>query len=514
MYINDDRIAHSVQSHTMMRFALSNHGREIDAHDLESGCFRSNTYTCCRCRLPISYVARSARCTSHFRHAPGKSCVRDTTLCDAELQSSLRVENLKSRFHREWQSVVPSERTEIRLHDGDEVRIADILLELHSVDKPFTLRNDSGIPIMKVDKGSLVIEVQHSNITRADACGRETFYTTDHRDLLWIFNIEDFPYYLEHVLTITQDKYRLRFPSKQHTGLANLYAACSSQPNVLLDTGKHLFHIARRPFTDQKCIDVHPVSRRAFIEKLGLVTNVNYHVFSEDAYTEEPHVDATLDSRSCTLALDVQLQADVDDAFNIVYDMPLYELRKSAEYFSRSDYYSADSYIDMIAFWLGVASRINQGVLACFMKWLQYVRMTYYEGGHMPFGKYTSVPLRHLPQTYLNWLIDNDVLSDKYPELHEQVVELCSMSDAAHVFRKSPAEMHCMASIRSFYTSSEYSDARRNLKALYPSLSMRPWMNASTREFIESYIDLDREHNYRLGVCQTRPTYTQYAFRD
>ena len=174
-----------------MIYAKLENNREINAEELSSGILRSNNYYCIYCGKKVSYVTGSDRSRSHFRHDRDKSCISTFNKQDIDEQSEVRYNNNKSEFYKWWQSLFLNSQIEYKF----ENHIADIYLENPT---QIYLDNKSSI----INNKKLVIEIQHSNITKFDSKNRESFYRKDDRELLWIFNISHIPHIIEHIITL------------------------------------------------------------------------------------------------------------------------------------------------------------------------------------------------------------------------------------------------------------------------------------------------------------------------
>ena len=82
---------------------------------------------------------------------------KSTKGCDAWRES-------ETDWHRQWKSIVPSERAEVTISNFGQRHRADII----------------------TSKG-VVVELQHSAISTADIAEREAFYG----DMIWVFDISD-----------------------------------------------------------------------------------------------------------------------------------------------------------------------------------------------------------------------------------------------------------------------------------------------------------------------------------
>jgi len=50
----------------------------------------------------------------------------------------------------------------------------------------------------------------------------------------------------------------------------------------------------------------------------------------------------------------------------------------------------------------------------------------------IPFGKYKGEQVADCPRDYLNWLLEQDWLYDKYPDLLDAIEEECHLRDRSY----------------------------------------------------------------------------------
>lgn len=133
-------------------YALDSSGNRIHISDAKRG---DNGYTCCYCHNKM--IARKGTVRApHFAHAA--DCV-----CDDWYGN-------KGEWHRHMQDLFPKDAQEVILESDGERHIADVCLS-----KPNGQR--------------LVIEFQHSPMSREEFVKRTLFWKSNNTDLIWVFDV-------------------------------------------------------------------------------------------------------------------------------------------------------------------------------------------------------------------------------------------------------------------------------------------------------------------------------------
>lgn len=452
-----------------MKYARSETGREIYAMDLCHGQIRSNLYTCLFCGKSVSYVTGSDRANPHFRHKNDESCIY-TSFSKKELeeQAELRISNHKSSFHKWWQSAFHKNNIEVKMKHDEKQHIADIYLESNTCIK---LKTDDHQELLSTSIQRLVIEIQYSNISASDAKNRDIFYNKHNQKLLWIVDISRYPHKIDKFKTLTQDKFRVIFPNKQHTGLSNIITNCK-QSIILLDNGNYLFKL-NRYIMDSGFASVSPLSRHGFLEQLS---EQGFDINIASATKTNLIVSDSRNYSQYLTALETTRQVDVDEIINMIEDIPVPCLREGHATYASKAY---DTYIDMVVSWLGNVSNGNVLVFKILQMWIAHIKKIYYSHDRLNFGKYKNVPINELPQSYLKWLLEKDFVFDKDEKLDLKLLELRRMD---HWFVnnnfKNPGTMVYYRCCRDLYYRFNWDDrSYKNRKHILPSILCRPWIH-------------------------------------
>ena len=442
-------------------------GREVDAADLSYGSLRSNTYTCLCCKNAVSYVTGSERAKPHFRHKHDESCISHLSYKQIEEQAEARISNRKSTFHTWWQLLFDKNNIEVRVSEGNKVQIADVYL---NSERPFIIRTDTGENLFTRSTNNLIIEVQHSTITSNDAKQRDVFYNTENRQLLWIFNIAHIPHTIDRFITVTQDKMRILFTKQQHSGLVNVAKHCNKS-TILLDVGNYLFKIKDVCF-DNGFTHVVPLSKKSFIEQLqahNVTVNLDKYINTNEKYTfSERNYKTFID------ALDIRYQVDVDEILNMIEDIPISCLREGCQLYTHNEY---NSYIEMVARWLGNVSNSNPLVYKLLQQWISFIRKTYYSNDFLTFGKHKYEPICNLPQAYLKWILEERIIKDE--DLDAKLLELRSMDQwfLNHYFKNPGKLVHLKRCRDSYYRHKWDKRDTYQRKKILESICKRPWIS-------------------------------------
>jgi competence CoiA-like predicted nuclease len=184
-----------------MKIVIDSQGEWISIDDLALGMLHSEEYFCPDCQEPVIYVSRSDRAGAHFRHQVESHCSYDgDRTCKMYL-------NKKSDFHLTWQGLFPK-------------KCLEVVIGSNRVDIYLTSSDNN-----------LVIEVQHSPISRQDLIKRENQYP----NLWWIFDLQNSKFTIEHLRTYVEDTYRLKFFKGDSSFMQLLH--CSSKAKIFLDNG-------------------------------------------------------------------------------------------------------------------------------------------------------------------------------------------------------------------------------------------------------------------------------------
>ena len=403
-----------------MKQATFESGQVVSANDLSYGMLRSNKYFCLFCGNNVSYISSTSNKVAHFRHRPDESCINEYSQKDIDEQTELRAANIKSTFHKSWQAMFGSKQTEVHIQQGNKLHIADIHLTFGAY--PLQIKLDNGEDLFQEPVHNLVIEIQHSIILACDAKHRDSFYNINNK-LLWIFDISHILHQVDQITTLTQDIVRILFPREQHKGLVNVLQNCVKSI-VLVDTGKYLFHV-KKANIDVGFMNVAPLSKASFLEQLyswGALEIKRCH----DLFTYEYILDIAnaRNYKEFIEALDENYQSRINGMFNMMEDMPISYFRNICKTLKYDG-----GYVHMIATWLGYISDHHVLVFKMFMKWINHTKETYYKE-RLTFGRYQGSPLCDIPNSYLAWLLKEEVLESDLL-LKEKVVELVGMNCAA-----------------------------------------------------------------------------------
>lgn len=447
-----------------MRYALYRGGRDIDATELCNGTIRSNAYRCIFCKKKVTYVVGSHRSSPHFRHKNKESCMSmgSNEKLEIENQSELRINNNKSHFHKLWQSVFGTNNTEVIIKFQGAKHVADIYLES---DSPFTLKCEDEIEILTTKK--LVIEVQHSNISSLDAVNRHNVYNRDGSVLLWIIDICHIPHKVERFKTLTQDKLRILFPEKQHTGLTTIIKNCINSI-IILDTGSSLFKL-NRCLLDDGFAEVYYVSRQGLLKQFR---DQGFQVKSEVFGNSNPIVPETRDYTPHLKALDMKNQVDADEVINMIEEIPLRCLRQGMNMYSKQEFKTV---IEMVASWIGTLSNKHMSGYEMLNIWRSHIKDTNYSIYSLKFGKYANVPLNKVPIDYLNWLIKDNVVNDE--DLHYKILELTTTQlSLMDKFKISGSMKYYNKCRDSYYRINWDTRSKEQRKQVLESIILRPWV--------------------------------------
>lgn len=449
-----------------MKYACMKSGIEVSAEDLSYGTIRSNQYFCIFCGKHVSYVNGNEKRIAHFRHAKDDSCITNSSKKEVEEQAASRISNRKTQFHTWWQGLFNKDYIEVPFSQGKTNHVADIYLKS---DCDIQVKLDNGSNLFEHASKSLVIEVQHSVISVRDAQSRNETYTSN-GNLLWIVDVSHIKFKVDRFITSSQDSIRILFPDTQHRGLVNIITA-NKNSVILLDTGKYLYKVVHTHF-DHGYVHVETISKIGLVKQLmdqGI--DIDLQKCSNDYYTSEPTIHATRNYKTFIEALDLRIHIDIDHILNMIEDMPVTQLRKILE---RSNIERYENYVEMITSWLGYKSNSNPIVLKLLNTWIEHIKETFYVKDHLTFGKYAYISLYKLPQHYLKWALENEIVRDK--ELEDKLLELRTMDRCFinHTFNNPGKLWHYNNACDAYWEWDKRTLDQR--KMLLPSLLQRPWI--------------------------------------
>lgn len=444
----------------MMQYALLESGREVNALDISNGTLRSNNYNCICCGNVVTYVAGSYRSKPHFRHKHEESCIDYLNYSSITQDANDRIENRKSKFHQDWQSFFSQDVTEVKIKENNKLHIADICLQNSS---PYHIVDDKGANIFSKNFNNLVIEVQHSHISLSDAKQREQFYCTDNRILVWIVNISHIKHIVEQYITVTQDKIRILFPEKQHSGLSNIIKG-SKNAIILLDNGSGTLFKITNACLDSGFTEMLPVSKNSFLKQL------NIQSISTDT---KSYIQVIRNYKDYIYSLDNGIIVDIDEIINMIEDIPIPCLREGCQMYANNAY---ETYVEMIATWMGIVSNRSPIVYKMLTVWINHIQTIFYSHDRLTFGKYKNISICDLPQHYIKWVLDEGIIKDE--ELENKLLELRKMDKlfVRDYFENGTKLVHFKSCRDNYYRV--YWDRRTDQDRLsvLESILKRPWI--------------------------------------
>lgn len=135
-------------------FALDENGNRVHIDDaVRSG----KNYTCCFCHEKM-IPRKGEKRVHHFAHASN---------CDCDMWYGN-----KGEWHRSMQDLFPKECQEVIVEKDGERHIADVCLP-------------------RPDGTKLIVEFQHSDISREEVLRRTLFWNSGDTELIWVFDIRD-----------------------------------------------------------------------------------------------------------------------------------------------------------------------------------------------------------------------------------------------------------------------------------------------------------------------------------
>jgi uncharacterized protein (DUF3820 family) len=450
-----------------MRYAIFK-GREVDAVDLSHGdILRSNDYACICCGKHVSYVSASGRAKPHFRHGNDASCIDQAAYKEAAQVAKDRIENQSSAFHKTWQSYFVD--TEVRIVEQGTLHVADIYLQS---DRKIRLLTDNGFAVFRKPRKRVVIEIQHSVISAADAAKRQKHYVTKDRALLWIFDVSHIEHVIERYVTLTQDAMRILFPKQQHTGLVNVIKQCG-QSTVLLDTGGDFLFKVTRVHLGVGFTYIAPLSKRGLFQQLKALgvalAPVAESLLLQTAVADSIEPLSYLRNYKDLLgALDLRYRVDVDDLVNMMEDIPVAVMQKNRQKYQ-------ETYINEIIGYLTFVSNRDDIVYSILKIWLSHVRNMYYCHDSLSFGKHKNVPLCNVPIQYIRWILRDDV----HTGCTKKLLELIDISDCYRLFYETIFYNNTEHSLRTSLQWYRFFWDKRMCKdrlPIFQSLIQRPWM--------------------------------------
>lgn len=213
------------------------------ATEVDTQLIGETKWSCCWCGAEVRYRRGNEFRKSHFYHL---SLAETTCQSDfgseqkLELYETNRRQILQNGFHRWWQSQFPASWLEVTKQIGMKLRRADVVLE----------------------KINVVLEIQHSNITKKLVAARTADYKFLEYDVFWIldcwplqykqklaFNEETVYYTHKQVdikhFTINGQTYGLMQPLHLRGWISKL--AALQDHYIFLDTGTGIYRLDRVP---------------------------------------------------------------------------------------------------------------------------------------------------------------------------------------------------------------------------------------------------------------------------
>lgn len=445
----------------MMQYALLESGREVNALDISNGTLRSNNYNCICCGNTVTYVTGSYRSKPHFRHKNEESCIDYSKYSNIAQDANDRIENRKSNFHQDWQSLFSEDVTEVKIKENNKLHIADVFLQNSS---PFQIVYENGIDIFSKPFNNLVIEIQHSHISLSDAKQREQFYCTDNRMLVWIVNISHIEHNVEQYITFTQDKKRILFPEKQHSGLSNIIRGCKKAV-ILLDNGSGTLFKITNACLDSGFTEILPVSKNSFLKQLNIQSKLT---------DSKSYIQVTRNYKDYISSIDECIIVDIDEIINMIEDIPISCLREGCQMYANKAY---ETYVEMIATWMGIISNRDLIVYKMLTIWINDIRKTHYSHDKLAFGKYKNISICDLPQHYVKWVLDEGIIKDD--ELENKLLELRMMDQwfVKHYFNNGSKLVYFKRCRDNYYRMHWDRRISQDRLSVLQSILGRPWVN-------------------------------------
>jgi len=412
------------------RYAIdSKTNRHVRSDVLASGLARGMVFECPCCGKSLGFVAH--RVTPHFRHKAYESCIEDKNDIERihrECESVIK--NKMSSFHKDWQSIFPSDIQEVRIKNkkNGSTHIADIVICKEDESKNHTKINfvdDKNCQLLKAQTKKLFIEIQHSSLSqhqveKRESCYREKESSSDESvsDLLWIIDISETGYTQSNIDTLDMSYTKFAFTSKHSIALSNIIASYESRseidrPNILLDPGgKLLYFLHIIPRQNVEFVKTSPISKSKFFEQLKeyvplvesnlecvskpFVNKSASHIYSNNYR----HAIEKIPSMS------MERKMIINDLCNVLESVPLPIIREyhflisvyEKEYEFEHEYYQ--TCIEMLICWMGIISARDKNISDCMQKWLQHIRSTSPCYKIPMFGD--NVPLHRVSIDYLS----------------------------------------------------------------------------------------------------------------
>lgn len=408
-----------------MRIAINNQGLLTTAEQVASGILRSNEYSCPRCAEVVFFVSGSSsdcsvkRC-NHFRHKPESTCeFKDVT--------SESCTNKMSDFHVNWQALFPKKYLERRIsnHYAD-VYLTDPIKEIDIiVDKDSRMFCSNTSPIK-----SLIIEIQNSPISAKDLMDRQKCYTLPTRQLLWIFNISEARYEIEHINTGSMNIHRLKF----YGDASFMRLLCwEHRANILLDNGGNcLYRVSNKHvIVDQEFIDIKLINRDAFLKQISNIFGLQL------SWTVPltPSHDIVVYDYEKAVSLCPNISASnrhqIMECFHMMEVIPFRYFMGSWKYCVQD---KLGGCLSSVGYGFTVIGEILDAlsspygfstVITAWMHWVLKNKPMYQE--KMTFGKYKGTEICNIPVDYLDYILENDIpMYDQ--EVREKIHMLCEFS--------------------------------------------------------------------------------------
>lgn len=339
---------------------------------------------------------------------------------------------------------------------------------------------------------------------------------------LIVYNVKDSTYHIETIHTKTMTESRMVFSQTmpvwilQHIRTHLPWYDAKALPYALfLDGGPtcpnlyFVHHVDRIIKSTSNRIDIviSSIPKKILIEKLQqhLPSPIKFEGILEKN-TSIRHISRTYVDAVDTCEL--PRQVDVDSFFTMIECVPLYHIQRiyeqgivkhirelECEWDEEDDKHSLmgssvseadaeaeegsetcyESFGEMLAGWIGILSNRNGTCYYRYMLWINNVLRKEY-ATLFPFGKYKGTALCDLPQTYIRWLLENDIV--KSDAMYKRVFDVQRMQDE-HLYR---IFLHS-TNLRDYHSFSKiffrYFD-RRNptmMRTMVPSICERPWVS-------------------------------------
>jgi uncharacterized protein (DUF3820 family) len=362
-------------------------------------------------------------------------------------------------------------------------------------------------------------------------------FDNENKHFVVVYNIEDCKYIQETIHTKTMSESRVVFRENMHhwilqhiRGHQSVYEDPSFRSTLFLDGGPEcptLYFIHNvgqimKSLSNRIDIVISSIPKNIFIEKVQkhLLPSSN----NGDTLGKAPigtmirHTTMTRSYVDAIESCDLRRKVDVDLLFTMIECVPIYHIKRIYErsvvqYEEKHDNMHGDegddrvsmmgssimsgsetevgyescyeSFGEMLAGWIGILSNRNETCYYRFMLWIDSVIRKEYSTP-FPFGKYKGNALCDLPPTYVQWLLENDILQSD--GMYQRVFDMQRMQDEhlhrSFMYSTNYREYSCLTKLffRYFDRHRSSSIHQHLTLTMVPSISERPWV-----EFISEY---------------------------